>query len=131
MKHGKDVIEAFSALILPAGVPADVPCGCGGGSGGSGGGMKGVVETGPAAIMYPLSPPGVIGSSADASGSSILIFLAAEGISTIAFPKPRTVGVLTSVGTISVSAGWAAAGEGLGVIGSPAGIDMVRLTLVG
>ena len=130
MKQGKDVVEAFSALILPAGVPAGVPCGCGGGSGGGGGGMKGVVETGPAATMYPLSTPGVIGSSADASASSILLLLAAEGVSMIAFPSPRTVGVLTRVGIISISSSWAAAGEGLGVAGSPTGVNIVRLALV-
>ena len=60
--------------------------------------MPSVAEAGPAAIRYPLSPPCVIGSSADASASSILLLLATEGISVAAFTHPRAVGVLTGMG---------------------------------
>ena len=79
MKQGKDATDAFSALILAAGA--------------GGGGMENIVEAGPVAIMYSLSRPGVIGSSANASGSSILLLSATTGALVVAFPETGVVDV--------------------------------------
>ena len=103
MKHGKNAPDAFSVLILLAGAPSGVLWELSGVRGGGGGGTSSVAEAGPAAIRYPSSQPCVIGSSADASASSILLLLATDGISMAAFAHPRAVGVLAGVGVISMS----------------------------
>ena len=93
MKHGKAGWGEASATILLVVVPNGL---AERGDGLGGGGNGGPAEAGPAANRCPLSPPGVIGSSAVASASSTLLFLVAMGRSL----SPS--GVMGSSGTAKV-----------------------------